>query len=1315
MTQSKFFTRRLKAALALLAVFALVAGPVKAAPLTSMSDVMNRQKIGVASNHTITFTTPTGVDALSDTITLDFTGFTLGSVAFGDIDLTHGPSTGAETSETLAAAAAAGTWGISAAGVVITLTPPTDAAAGEIAANDIVIVTIGTNASGGANQITNPASAGAYAVRLAGNFGDTGGIGAPIQADDQVAVTATVLPPSSTPPIFPPGGGPPQDTTPPVISNVQGTPTSPTTATVTWQTDEASNSSVSYGNDASYASGTVSNSQLVTSHSVDLTGLIPCSTHHFQVTSADAVGNSAASGDYTFTMPCDTTPPVISNVQAVNITDTGAVIQWNTDEPATSLVEYGTDASYGNTATAQGLVTSHNVPINGLAPGTTYHFRVISQDAYGNTSVSGDYAFTTLQDSTPPGNVTLTATAGDAQVQLDWTIPLDPDYAGVRIVRKTDGYPTGPNDGTLIYQGTGTSFLDTSVVNGTTYYYGAYAYDFNGNFASGALASATPQAPPQPPTPTSPPPGPPPPQPPPPGPPPPGAPPVPAGPGVITGPPSPDATISVNLYGAGGTLPLAPGSDGWIGVLAGSNVLAEVPALSMNGTPGIVVFVVNGATYNLAYDPKTDSYRGKIPMPAAPGTYQAKVQAVFTDGRLAERTLTLRAQGGGVVVEKSLVGPELPIAGALVTLFVQQGGTWVPWNGAAYGQGNPIETGGNGGYVFEVSPGRYYAEVSKVGYEKAVTSPVFIDGNVFGLRVELIKIPPPVVSVISPTSTALENIVAVTQNLGEQAAYAAEKVSQFIESPEVQEAVETVIAPTVLVVTLLNVASFISLFNLLAFLQYLFTQPILLLGRRKRKRWGIAYNSLTKRPIDLVIVRLVHHETGLTVLTRVTDKQGRFAFDVKPGVYRIEAVKPGYVFPSQYVFGVKTDVDYVDVYHGEPLRAAEQAILTPNIPLDPIVAEETPRQVLLKKFLRRLQHAIALSGVAMSGAVLAISPSVPLAMLLVAQVAIYFMFRRLNLPAKPKNWGIVSASDSRRPVGRAIVRIFESKFNKLLETQLTDTAGRYAFLVRKNVYYITAEAPGFRPVRMPDIDLTRSEEGVIARNIALKPEDQTGKALGVRLRREGQATPPGSASAPPAPQAPTATPAPGTAPTPSLSKPTMPLAPTPAPPPALKSGPTPPRAGTAALPKPTPPSAPAIVPPAPPLTRAMPAAASQWPQLGKNGGAKKNKVSKKSSGNNSSGSVIQSPAKSKQRISKSSSASSMTDTEVTPAPAPSPTPTPTPGPTPSPTPGPTPTPSPTPTPTPVAPPEPTPVPSPEPLPTPSPEPGPTEPTPPGTV
>ncbi len=93
----------------------------------------------------------------------------------------------------------------------------------------------------------------------------------------------------------------------------------------------------------------------------------------------------------------DNQGPIISNVCAINITATSATIIWNTSEPATSSVEYGLDNSYGIiTPEDPNLVTSHSVDLSGLTPCTTYHFRVVSKDALGNETISGDYTFKTL-------------------------------------------------------------------------------------------------------------------------------------------------------------------------------------------------------------------------------------------------------------------------------------------------------------------------------------------------------------------------------------------------------------------------------------------------------------------------------------------------------------------------------------------------------------------------------------------------------------------------------------------------------------------------------------------------------------------------------------------------------------------------------------------------------------------------------------------------------------------------------------------------------------------------------------------------------
>jgi hypothetical protein len=102
--------------------------------------------------------------------------------------------------------------------------------------------------------------------------------------------------------------------------------------------------------------------------------------------------------------PGDNTPPVISAVQAGSITAGGATITWNTDEAATSQVEYGPTTSYGSSTTLNsGLTQSHSQTITGLTPNTLYHFRARSRDAAGNPAVSADAYFTTLPPLPPQG------------------------------------------------------------------------------------------------------------------------------------------------------------------------------------------------------------------------------------------------------------------------------------------------------------------------------------------------------------------------------------------------------------------------------------------------------------------------------------------------------------------------------------------------------------------------------------------------------------------------------------------------------------------------------------------------------------------------------------------------------------------------------------------------------------------------------------------------------------------------------------------------------------------------------------------------
>ena len=120
-------------------------------------------------------------------------------------------------------------------------------------------------------------------------------------------------------------------------------------------------------------------------HAVTIQPLAPLTTVHYRVSSTDVAGNGpTVSGDATFDTAAPA-PPVIAPAPTAGVAGpTSVSIAWSTDEPATSQVEYGLTATYGETASAPGAGTSHVVALTGLTPSTLYHYRAVSTDLCGH-------------------------------------------------------------------------------------------------------------------------------------------------------------------------------------------------------------------------------------------------------------------------------------------------------------------------------------------------------------------------------------------------------------------------------------------------------------------------------------------------------------------------------------------------------------------------------------------------------------------------------------------------------------------------------------------------------------------------------------------------------------------------------------------------------------------------------------------------------------------------------------------------------------------------------------------------------------------
>lgn len=91
------------------------------------------------------------------------------------------------------------------------------------------------------------------------------------------------------------------DVTAPVISNIASS-TGLTSATITWNTNEAASTRLWYSANLSYASSTseINTISRVTSHSVGISDLLECTLYHFRAVSRDSFTNSATSTGSTF-------------------------------------------------------------------------------------------------------------------------------------------------------------------------------------------------------------------------------------------------------------------------------------------------------------------------------------------------------------------------------------------------------------------------------------------------------------------------------------------------------------------------------------------------------------------------------------------------------------------------------------------------------------------------------------------------------------------------------------------------------------------------------------------------------------------------------------------------------------------------------------------------------------------------------------------------------------------------------------------------------------------------------------------------------
>jgi hypothetical protein len=187
----------------------------------------------------------------------------------------------------------------------------------------------------------------------------------------------------------------------------------------------------------------------------------------------------ADAGGYQVAYGVDSTPPLISSISA-SAASGSATITWLTNELSTSRVDYGTAPSVlTQNVTASALVTNHAIALPGLAPNTTYYYRVQSADGPGNVASSPQLSDPPLSFVTGMPSISIanaSVTEGDVgSSSLGFTVTLTPSSSqsvsvnySMAGISATPGLDFLAQPGTLTFNPGETTKALVVTVNGDT-------------------------------------------------------------------------------------------------------------------------------------------------------------------------------------------------------------------------------------------------------------------------------------------------------------------------------------------------------------------------------------------------------------------------------------------------------------------------------------------------------------------------------------------------------------------------------------------------------------------------------------------------------------------------------------------------------------------------------------------------------------------------------------------------------------------------------------------------------------------------------
>ncbi|MBN1915581.1 hypothetical protein JW796_01120 [Candidatus Dojkabacteria bacterium] len=263
-------------------------------------------------------------------------------------------------------------------------------------------------------------------------------------------------------------------------------------------------------------------------------------------------------------------------------------------------------------------------------------------------------------------------------------------------------------------------------------------------------------------------------------------------------------------------------------------------------------------------------------------------------------------------------------------------------------------------------------------------------------------------------------------------------------------------------------------------------------GKRSKNPWGIIIDGNSNKPVAFANVRLYIEGSRAVVNEKVSDLDGRYGLVASAGKYRLEVEHSDY----------KKEIVSIEI--------PETGVITRDIVLRPLESKMNFFRGIRKGLenfnnsMNKLLPYIFTIGFFSSLLATIFNPVVTNFLIMTC----YFVFLILQAIAsryKLKEWGSVFDSSSNLLVPNTLVKLFDTKTWKLIDTQMTDEKGRFGLFIQPGEYGLLAVAQGYSFPSKKQEDLPLLEEKYQS---LLKVDIKEGKKLDVDILLDplGEAT-----------------------------------------------------------------------------------------------------------------------------------------------------------------------------------------------------------------